>query len=84
MAPESYHGRGRVISEAIRALEETEQKHHLRKRHSDLAASLLELKLLPTAPQVFLPASGRFRSTIAAPTLCFAHYQLRDIRDPQR
>jgi hypothetical protein len=79
MAPKSYHGRGRVISEAIRRLGETEPKHLRRKRHSDLAASLQELKLVPTAPQGFLTTSGRFRSTIAPPTLCFDHYQLRDI-----
>jgi len=84
MALKSYHGRGRVIREAIRPLGEMEQKHHRRKRHSDLEASLLELNFVPTAPQAFLTASGRFRTTIAPPTLCFSHYQLRDIRGSRR
>lgn len=53
MAPKSYHGRGRVISEAIRPRGEMEQKHLRRKRHSDLASSLKELKFVSTAPEFF-------------------------------
>jgi len=53
MAPKSYHGRERAISEAIRPLKKTESKQLRRNRHSDSAALLQELKLVPIAREVF-------------------------------